>query len=318
MLRLAVLEYSKPLNHKRVSPLEQYKEINPALGILIDRGKIKYSLSIKNLTDAGAVVAIQQNFLGRQVLSLENLSLTSLDGLQEVANLPSLRWLYLSSNQLKEFAPGVFANLPSLQELDLGGNQLKELTPGVFANLRSLQSLNLEFNQLEGLVPGVFLNLPVLKSLYLSNNKLKKISPEALESLPKLELLDLEDNSLEELVPEFFLSLQALKSLYLCGTQLTSTVQAEALLKRLLKKVNLFRREKQIEEIVAAGDVELSSRLQRSTERVVQFGQDHSLIIAAGVGALAVGAVIVARDPIKARQLVRQAGVRAHDNCVIS
>ncbi|MCY3411763.1 MAG: leucine-rich repeat domain-containing protein [Candidatus Heimdallarchaeota archaeon] len=101
-----------------------------------------------------------------------------------VLEIPSLRSLYLSTNQLTSLPE---LNLPNLSYLNLSNNQLTSLPE---LNLPNLNYLNLSNNQLTSLPE---LNLPNLRSLYLSNNQLESL-PKALISLSNLRVLSLLQN----------------------------------------------------------------------------------------------------------------------------
>jgi hypothetical protein len=102
-------------------------------------------------------------------LSLSCLGLTSLSDC--IGQLPNLRTLDLSCNQLTDLPPNIFSKLSNLQWLDLSNNQLTGLT-NVFNNQTQLKHLILFGNQLTDLSDDVFRNLPDLEVLDLRNNQL--------------------------------------------------------------------------------------------------------------------------------------------------
>ncbi|MFY9114682.1 MAG: leucine-rich repeat domain-containing protein, partial [Dethiobacteria bacterium] len=91
-------------------------------------------------------------------------------------NLPVLRWLDLSNNQINNLASLAEANLPNLEFLELGANQISNLTGLAEASLPTLEELRLHHNQisnLSGLDEG---NLPKLEYLLLTNNRINSLS----------------------------------------------------------------------------------------------------------------------------------------------
>ena len=170
ILKIAIQEYAKPAN-KRVSALDQYKTINPGFGLLLEKGSICYSLSIQDLIDAGVNIAIKWGDL-----NLYKLGITSLNGFQNIEDLPSLEVLRLHYNQLTEIVPGSFNGLLTLKVLYLNNNQLTEIAPGTFHSLLELKELYLLNNQLRQIAPEAFNGLLALEILGLSRNQLREIA----------------------------------------------------------------------------------------------------------------------------------------------
>lgn len=326
--KIAALEYAK-LNKRIVSPLNQYKETNPALGILIDKQRVEYSLSIQDLMDAGAIIQIRQG--GKynvKFLYFANLSLTSLNGLQEVANLLLLEELYLEDNHLKELK---LENMPLLEKVALSDNHLKEL---VVANLPLLLLLCLDRNQLQELalenLPALvkvdlswnqlkklkLANLPLLEFLYLQNNQLKELK---LANLIFLAKVDLSYNQLKELtVP----NLPLLRELYLQNNQLEK-LKLENM--SLLKKVDISCNQLKELTIVNLPSLQFlylqNNELTEKSQRVLRGLRIQYLYLndqrVPYIEELNEEPVRVSRLQ-RVRRLVVQAAVRAHDVCVIS
>ncbi len=63
-----------------------------------------------------------------------------------------------------------FNNLPMLKELYLSYNQISELQSGLFNNFPNLLNLNLGNNKIKVIQLDTFNNLPILNSLWLNNN----------------------------------------------------------------------------------------------------------------------------------------------------
>jgi hypothetical protein len=153
---------------------------------------------------------------------------------ESIGNLPSLRELMLSENQLKKLPESV-GNLKSLQDLDLGYNELTRL-PVSIGNLSSLEELKLTENQLTKL-PESIGHLKSLKRLRLENNELTTL-PESIGNLKSLRELYLDENKVTKL-PESIGNLESLKELKLFDNNLSILPESIGTLK-LLQKLNLW------------------------------------------------------------------------------
>lgn len=139
-----------------------------------------------------------------------------------LANLPSLRRLDLSGNNIAHVDPGSFLNTPALEHVNLSSNALAVLSPATFRMLLNLFELDVGRNRLSHMVPGLppgveylrmamnqvtvlppptspDMNLPALRLLDLSNNGLKRVSAEAFRQMPGLQQLMLSGNALQTL-----------------------------------------------------------------------------------------------------------------------
>ncbi|WOL12697.1 leucine-rich repeat receptor-like serine/threonine-protein kinase BAM2 [Canna indica] len=157
------------------------------LGVRCEHGRVA-AVDLSNLNISGSV-PVEISGLD----SLVNLSLAGnqLQGEIRVANLPSLRYVNISSN---DFAGGLdwdFSSLPRLEVLDaydnnftaslpagvasssrikyldLGGNYFGGRIPASYGSLHSLEYLSLNGNDLRGKIPRELGNLTSLKQLYL-------------------------------------------------------------------------------------------------------------------------------------------------------
>lgn len=121
--------------------------------------------------------------------------------------MPNLRRLNLSNNNIELIEPGSFDRLVRLEELDLSGNQLETIMPKLFSKLKSLKSLNLSKNQLNSLKKEYVTGLVNLEMLDISKNpRFYDIESDFFTGLPKLKVLkallnvdDLEDGTDDEL-----------------------------------------------------------------------------------------------------------------------
>jgi len=116
-----------------------------------------------------------------KVLSLSNNLLREEDSFpSDISELPSLRYLYLSSNRLSYF-PLPLAGITSLTGLDLQNNYLSSI-PDDIKLFQRLSELYLHHNNLTELPPGLG-RLSGLEWLALDNNRLQTL-PMSMLSLP--------------------------------------------------------------------------------------------------------------------------------------
>lgn len=162
-------------------------------------------------------------------LSASAASLTSLQP-GDFSDLPNLRDLDLTDNELLSLPAGAFSGLTSLQRLDLSNsaavgilgeefglpyNAFSSLPKGVFAALPNLEELSLESTSLSSVPAGVFEGLTGLQELDLSHNALASLPKGVFAGLTSLERLDLFLNSLSSLPDAAFIDLTNLTRLYL-------------------------------------------------------------------------------------------------------
>ncbi len=98
--------------------------------------------------------------------------ITSLEGIELLAQLDTLQRLDLGMNELTALAPGTFQGLTSLEELSLNTNRLSILAPGVFNGLKNLRTIALADNYISSLELGVLQGLSSLNRITLNNNYL--------------------------------------------------------------------------------------------------------------------------------------------------
>lgn len=192
----------------------------------------------------------------QQWYELDNLNLTTLDGLQEVpdiktvfriylnhnllqyipantfAGLSELQDIDLTSNQITSFDPQAFAGIPQLRSLNISNNGLKQLRPEMMSQLKNLEGLVLETNGMESLPPYIFKDLKKLRHLFIDHNKLKQITAEHLEGLENLEALMLNNNQIYYIDSEILKPLKKLTLLTL-GNNPLSKENVEAIKKAL-------------------------------------------------------------------------------------
>ncbi|XP_061988285.1 probable LRR receptor-like serine/threonine-protein kinase At1g74360 [Rosa rugosa] len=101
----------------------------------------------------------------------------------EIAEMTSLKYLYLAHNQFSGTIPPEYGNWQQLQALDLSFNSLTGSIPATIGKLRSLLWLMLANNSLTGQIPMELGNCTSLLWLNLSNNKLNGTIPSELKNI---------------------------------------------------------------------------------------------------------------------------------------
>eukprot|EP01083_Nonionella_stella_P069525 185379_1 len=113
----------------------------------------------------------------------------------KAANIPSLRALIISSNQIERLPVKLFS-YSSLTELSMAWNRLTELADSI-AHLKNLRKLDLAFNNLKHISPRIA-NLKSLRTLILNDNSLVTL-PSTIGGLSKLTTLNVQYNQLTSL-----------------------------------------------------------------------------------------------------------------------
>ncbi|XP_068450473.1 prolargin [Clinocottus analis] len=132
--------------------------------------------------------------------------------------IPSLLYLYVQSNQLKEVPSGLPA---SLEQLRLGRNRISKIPAGAFNKMGNLTLLDLFHNKLSDsdLEKNIFKDLKSLMQLNLANNILKKMPAGVPNSLIQLFL---DRNSIEDVPKDYFKGLSHLAFVRLNYNQLSN------------------------------------------------------------------------------------------------
>lgn len=143
-----------------------------------------------------------ESFRGMEALEELHLEGNRIQMLQAraFADLPYLRLLNLTGNQLQRIRPRSFLGLETtdLQVLDLSRNGMTSIEANGLVELRQLLNLNLSSNSLHNsLTANTFLGLRYLRTLDLSNNDIDVIGDNTFKPLLKLESLDLSLNHIE-------------------------------------------------------------------------------------------------------------------------
>ena len=177
-------------------------------------------------------------FRGKTELTLVNMKINNLSGLQNIPNIGTVQILRLNHNQLRTIQTNAFAGLTNLTYLSLYNNQLTIILTKAFAGLTNLQSLFLNHNQLTIISTNAFAGLTNLTYLTLSNNQLRTIQTNAFAGLTNLTKLFLNNNQLTIIQPNAFAGLPNLRNLTLSNNQLDKKTK-EAIRKALQQRVKI-------------------------------------------------------------------------------
>lgn len=163
------------------------------------------NLSVLNLFKNNITWIDRNAFAGLRHLYTLHLGANSIMTISDnELNLPNLRKLYLSDNNLSMFP--YLHLLEKLSYLDISYNQLTNLTKGQLGSLQKLTELHLNNNQLNNFPMSVLIKFVKLKILKLDNNQLSELPfASASKSLESVQHCYIANNSLVsvdmELVP---------------------------------------------------------------------------------------------------------------------
>jgi len=158
------------------------------------RKLVKLSICNIELSETGLdLSAITTNLFE---LAITNCSLNSINQIQGLARLRSLRRLTLTHNNLTELDPKIMLKLTEVTDLQLGYNMLKTF-PAALTKMEKLEELSLIYNQITN-VPDEVCQMRSLEKLHLDNNVLTELPRSVALQLPQLRALTLENNQLAE------------------------------------------------------------------------------------------------------------------------
>ncbi|KAF5297200.1 hypothetical protein FQA39_LY12215 [Lamprigera yunnana] len=179
-------------------------------------------------------------------VTIENIQLNQ-DDLTEItpasfAELPNLKYISLSDNNLGGIPEKLLEIVPNVKTLDLGRVGIKQLTEQNFKNIpdvqsivlggnlisqmdshsipRSIHKLHLGRNKIKDL-NGTLTNLTNLQWVFINSNELTTLDNQLPVVAPNLMLIHASDNKIEKL-PEHLKTLTSLQSLFLNNNMLTS------------------------------------------------------------------------------------------------
>ncbi|AES70166.1 LRR receptor-like kinase family protein [Medicago truncatula] len=155
--------------------------------------------------------------------SLKYLNLSFIDlhketnWIQAVSTLPSLLELQLSNCNLNNFIIGTsfkYVNLSSIVTLDLSYNYFtSHLLDGFFNLTKDINFLSLSGNNINGEIPSSLLKLQNLQYLLLAKTQLKGSIPDGIGQLINIKGLDLSGNMLSGFIPSTLGNLSSLNDL---------------------------------------------------------------------------------------------------------
>ncbi|GFT36720.1 relaxin receptor 1, partial [Trichonephila clavipes] len=137
-------------------------------------------------------------------------------------NLPHLKNLYLTNNEIGSMIEGTMATNNDLLFLDLSYNLITVLHPEAFIGLHNLETLDLRHCFLKSLPPGVFDSLVNLKKLYLDNNRLTSITKYVFQKLVNLEMLYISFNKIEKVHLTYWVGLEKLNTLAITENKISA------------------------------------------------------------------------------------------------
>ena len=160
-------------------------------GVPIDNVSITFSL--EELLNAGILDQRIEQATKTGKLDLSNLKISSLYGLEEVADKVGVVILELDlrHNEIEKIWTKHFdLYFSRLQRLDLSYNQINFLETGCFDQLINLRFLDLGNNKIFYLPKFIFSMLKNLEGLDLSDNQLKSFEKPKLEKLKRINLVN--------------------------------------------------------------------------------------------------------------------------------
>ncbi|PWA98019.1 Concanavalin A-like lectin/glucanase, subgroup [Artemisia annua] len=191
---------------------------NSLVGMLADFDFSNFSqLSVVDLGENQFNGALPKTLFNCKSLTAIRLSRNNLEGefLTDVVDLPSLSYLSISTNKLKNITKvfNILSNYTKLTTLILARNFFNETLPdgGSFGFL-DLKVLGLGGCKLFGKIPAWWRSLTKLQVIDLSQNHISGTIPGWLQTLPKLFYLDLSNNTLTGGFPVKLTRLPALAS----------------------------------------------------------------------------------------------------------
>nr|XP_031829605.1 uncharacterized protein LOC116425698 [Nomia melanderi] len=164
----------------------------------------------------------------------------SVSALSALRGLKILEELDLSNNLLLgPMGPNLLPQMPRLRFLTVSENELINIQQGALIGLRNLTYLSLSHNQIDVLEDHSFKYLSTLTRLDLANNRIVAVSSASLAHLEKLTTLDLTHNFLRSLTADLVVPLKSLQDLRLDDNDITMVASDVPTSKLRLKKLSL-------------------------------------------------------------------------------
>ncbi|XP_015434134.1 PREDICTED: uncharacterized protein LOC107189950 [Dufourea novaeangliae] len=164
----------------------------------------------------------------------------SVSALSALRGLKILEELDLSNNLLLgPMGPNLLPQMPRLRFLTVSENELVNIQQGALIGLRNLTYLCLSHNQIDVLEDHSFKYLSTLTRLDLANNRIVAVSSSSLAHLEKLTTLDLTHNFLRSLTADLVVPLKSLQDLRLDDNDITMVGNDVPTSKLRLKRLSL-------------------------------------------------------------------------------
>ncbi|AEE85494.1 receptor-like protein kinase 5 precursor (RLK5) [Arabidopsis thaliana] len=242
ILRQAKLGLSDPA--QSLSSWSDNNDVTPCkwLGVSCDATSNVVSVDLSSFMLVGPFPSILCHLPSLHSLSLYNNSINgslSADDFDTCHNLISLD---LSENLLVGSIPKSLPfNLPNLKFLEISGNNLSDTIPSSFGEFRKLESLNLAGNFLSGTIPASLGNVTTLKELKLAYNLFSPSQiPSQLGNLTELQVLWLAGCNLVGPIPPSLSRLTSLVNLDLTFNQLTGSIPSWITQLKTVEQIELF------------------------------------------------------------------------------
>ncbi|XP_076234492.1 leucine-rich tendon-specific protein [Calliopsis andreniformis] len=164
----------------------------------------------------------------------------SVSALSALRGLKILEELDLSNNLLLgPMGPNLLPQMPRLRFLTVSENELVNVQQGALVGVRNLTYLSLSHNQIDVLEDHSFKYLSTLTRLDLANNRIVAVSSASLAHLEKLTTLDLTHNFLRSLTADLVVPLKSLQDLRLDDNDITMVASDVPTSKLHLKRLSL-------------------------------------------------------------------------------
>ncbi|XP_058445542.1 protein artichoke [Malaya genurostris] len=131
------------------------------------------------------------------------------------ANLPLLREIFLSENNILELTVDCFNNSASVKVIYLENNSIQRIDADTLSTLFNLEQLYLSGNHIQRVPAGFFETTSKLHSLSLDNNMISELDVRLLRWLPNLREIRLNDNQIKLIKEQLFSGLENLMELHL-------------------------------------------------------------------------------------------------------
>ncbi|XP_066246926.1 protein artichoke-like [Euwallacea similis] len=175
---------------------------------------------------------------GLRVLKLSRNNLSHLDE-KALNGLPSLQVIALDDCVLSNLSAGILSKNTNLIQMDLSSNSLRAIEQDIFAQFSILKELKLKFNDMSQIPYQALLNISSMESLSLSHNKITTLEAYRLNGMSNLKHLDLSCNSISGLTGFSSTNLTQLLSVDLSGNKLSTMPANFFHLSHLLRRVDL-------------------------------------------------------------------------------